>query len=141
MILGCLITSLNARLVGSINCMFLLNLCNFHYTLFLNVEIWYICTLVSIHMWVRCAVLSRSVMSRLFVTPCTVASQPPLSMGILQARILEWVGMPPSRGSSQLRDQTQVSTLQADSSPSEPSGKPKNIGMGSLSFLQQMCRM
>jgi len=30
-------------------------------------------------------------------------------MGILQARILEWVAMPSSRGSSQSRDQTQVS--------------------------------
>ena len=30
-------------------------------------------------------------------------------MGILQARILEWVAMPFSRGSSQPRDQTQVS--------------------------------
>ena len=29
--------------------------------------------------------------------------------GILQARILEWVAVPSSRGSSQLRDQTQVS--------------------------------
>ena len=29
--------------------------------------------------------------------------------GILQARILEWVAMPSSRGSSQLRDQTYVS--------------------------------
>ena len=29
--------------------------------------------------------------------------------GILQARILEWVDMPSSRGSSQLRDRTQVS--------------------------------
>ena len=27
-------------------------------------------------------------------------------------------------------------TLQADSLPSDPSGKPKNIGMGSLSLLQ-----
>ena len=33
------------------------------------------------------------------------------SMGILQARILEWVVMPSSRGSSQRRDQTQVSYI------------------------------
>ena len=32
--------------------------------------------------------------------------QAPLSMGILQARILEWVAMPSSRGSSSPRDQT-----------------------------------
>ena len=31
--------------------------------------------------------------------------------GILQARILEWVAMPSSRGFSQLRDQTQVSCI------------------------------
>ena len=46
---------------------------------------------------------------RLFVTPWTVAHQTPLSLGILQARILEWVAMPSSRGSSQSRYQTQVS--------------------------------
>ena len=33
----------------------------------------------------------------------TVARQAPLSMGILQARIVEWVAMPSSRGSSQPR--------------------------------------
>jgi len=38
----------------------------------------------------------------------TVAHQAPLSMEILQARILEWVAMPSSGGSSQPRDWTQV---------------------------------
>ena len=33
-------------------------------------------------------------------TPWTVARQAALSMGILQARILEWVGISFSRGSS-----------------------------------------
>ena len=37
-----------------------------------------------------------------------VAFQSPLSTGILQARLLEWVAMPSSRGSSQPRDHTQV---------------------------------
>ena len=32
------------------------------------------------------------------MTPWTIACQAPLSMGILQARILEWVAMPSSRG-------------------------------------------
>ena len=41
---------------------------------------------------------------QLFVTPWTVAHQAPLSMGILQARTLEWIAMPSSRGSSQPRD-------------------------------------
>ena len=40
-----------------------------------------------------------------------VALQAPLSMGILQVRILEWVAMPSSRESSQPRDQTQVSHI------------------------------
>ena len=31
--------------------------------------------------------------------------------GIFQARILEWIAMPSSRGSSQPRDQTQVSRI------------------------------
>ena len=44
--------------------------------------------------------------------------------GILQARILEWVTIPFSRGSSPPRGQTQVSCLQVDSSPAEPPGKP-----------------
>ena len=43
---------------------------------------------------------------------------------ILQARILEWVATPFSRGSSLCRDQTQSHALQADSLPSEPPGKP-----------------
>ena len=34
----------------------------------------------------------------LFVTPWTVAHQAPLSLGILQRRILEWFAMPSSRG-------------------------------------------
>ena len=41
----------------------------------------------------------------LFVTPWTVVH------GLLQARILEWVAFPLSRGSSQIRDQTQVSRI------------------------------
>ena len=48
---------------------------------------------------------------QLFATPWTVARQAPLSMGILQARILEWVVMPSSKGSSQPKDQTQVSCI------------------------------
>ena len=57
------------------------------------------------------AVLIRSVMSQLFVTPWTAAHQTPLSMEILQARILEWVAMPSFREFSQPWDQTQVSCI------------------------------
>ena len=48
-------------------------------------------------------VLSCSVMSD-SATLRTVVQQALLSMGILQARILEWVAIPSSRGSSQPRD-------------------------------------
>ena len=44
--------------------------------------------------------------------------------GILQARILEWVAFPFSRGSSQPRDLTQSPTLQVDSLPAEQQRKP-----------------
>ena len=39
-----------------------------------------------------------------FVTPWTVARQAPLSVGMPQARILEWVAVSFSRGSSRPRD-------------------------------------
>ena len=45
----------------------------------------------------------------LFVTLWTVAHQVSLSMGILQARILEWIALPPSKGSFQPRDQIRIS--------------------------------
>ena len=44
-----------------------------------------------------------------FLTLGTVACQAPLSMRFSKARILECVVMPSSRGSSQSRDQIQVS--------------------------------
>ena len=43
--------------------------------------------------------------------PWIVAHQAPLSMGILRARILEWVATPSSRESFKHRDQTQVSHI------------------------------
>ena len=44
-------------------------------------------------------------------TPWTAALQAPLPLGILQARTLEWVAVPVSRGSSQPRDRTKVSRI------------------------------
>ena len=44
--------------------------------------------------------------------------------GILQARILEWVAFPFSRGSSQPGIEPRSPALQADSLPAEPQGKP-----------------
>jgi len=50
----------------------------------------------------------------------------PDSSGILQVRILEWVPILFSRGSSQPRDKTQVSHI-AGRLPSEPPGKPVSV--------------
>ena len=46
-----------------------------------------------------------------FATPWTEARQTPLSVGILQTRVLKWVLVFFSRGSSQSRDQTHVSHI------------------------------
>ena len=46
--------------------------------------------------------------------------------GILQARIVEWVAISFSRGSSQPRDQSQSPILQVDSLLSEPPGMVKS---------------
>ena len=71
-------------------------------------------------------VLSRSVVSNSFVTPWTPPHQAPLSMGILQAKILEWVAMHPSRGSSQ-GTEPRSPELQVDSLPSQPPRKFKKM--------------
>ena len=55
--------------------------------------------------------------------PWTAAHQASLSMGILQAKTLEWVAVPSSKGSSQPRDQTQVSHNAGGLLLSEPPGK------------------
>ena len=47
----------------------------------------------------------------LFVTPWTIAHQTLLVHGIFQARILEWVAISFSRGSSRSRDQTCISCI------------------------------
>ena len=56
-------------------------------------------------------VLSRFSHVWLFVTSWTIARQAPLSMEILQARILKLVAMPSSRGFSQRRDWTHISCI------------------------------
>ena len=52
----------------------------------------------------------------------TVACQAPLSMGTLQARVLKWVAMSSSRGSSQPRDRTRVSCTAGRFFTTEPPG-------------------
>ena len=53
--------------------------------------------------------------------------------GILQSR-MEWVAFPFFNPGIEPRSPT----LQADSLPAEPQGKPKNTGVGRLSLLQQV---
>ena len=68
--------------------------------------------------------LSRLVVSNSLSDPWTIAHQAPLSMEILQARILEWVAMPFSRGSSNPGIKPRSPTIQADSLPSASPVKP-----------------
>ena len=59
--------------------------------------------------------------------------------GILQARKLERVAFPFSRGSSQpRRSNPGLLHCRQISLPAESQGKPKNTGVGSLSLLQQV---
>ena len=57
---------------------------------------------------------------------------------ILQARILQRVAVPFSKGSSQPRDGTQASRIAGGFFTSWATGKPKETGVGSLSLLQQI---
>ena len=54
--------------------------------------------------------------------PMDVAHQAPLSMGILQARILEWVAMPSSGDLPSPGIETRFPSVQVDSLPTEPPG-------------------
>ena len=56
--------------------------------------------------------------------------------GILQARILEWVAVPSSRGLPNPGIKPRSPELWADSLSPEPPGKPENTQVGSLSLLQ-----
>ena len=70
---------------------------------------------------------------RLFATPSTVAYQAPLSMGI--SRLVYWSGLPCPPPGDLPGIEPRSSSLQVDSLPLEPPGKPKNTELGSLSFL------
>ena len=78
----------------------------------------------------------RSVTFNSVATSWTVARQAPLSMGILQARILGWVAMPSSRDLPNPGIESRSPALQVDSLPAELLGNPKDTRVGSLSLLQ-----
>ena len=81
----------------------------------------------------RCVVMIWSKVCQVLVTQSCLTLCDPMDYsspgssvhGISQARILEWVAISFSRGSSWPRDGTQSSGLQADSLLSELPGKPK----------------
>ena len=70
---------------------------------------------------------SHCVVSDCFMTLWTVARQAPSVHGISQARILEWVAISFSKGSSRPWDQTHVSCIGRWILSTEPTGKPKRI--------------
>ena len=70
-------------------------------------------------------VLSHFSCVQLFATPWTVAFRFPLSIWILQERILEWVAMPSSRGSSQPRVSCSC-CIAGEFFTTEPQGRPLN---------------
>ena len=83
------------------------------------------------------AVLSHFNCVWLFSTLWTVACQAPLSMGILQARILDGLLYSPPGDLPNPWIKPRSPLLQEDTLLSEPPGKHKNIGMGSLSLIQR----
>ena len=58
--------------------------------------------------------------------------------GILQARILEWVALPSPGYFPYPGIEPRSLTLQADSLPAEPPGKPNNTGVGCHGLLQRI---
>ena len=73
----------------------------------------------------RACVLGRFRHVWFCATVRTIACQAAVSMGFSKARILKWVAMPSSKGSSQARDRTHgVSCLTGELLTTEPPGKP-----------------
>ena len=87
------------------------------------------CLLQARGLWMSCLSLHVCLLTHfsgvwLFATPWTAVRQAALSLWILQARILEWIAMPSSRGSSWPRDQTHVSCTAGGFFTTEPPRKP-----------------
>ena len=70
------------------------------------------------------------------MTPWTVACQAPLSMGFSRQEYWGALPCPPPGNLPNPGIEPRSPTLQADSLPTEPLGKPKNTGVGSLPLLQ-----
>ena len=82
-----------------------------------------VCLCARAHVWAH---VHAHIIAQFCLTLCNAMDGgPPGSSvhGNFQARILEWVAYPFSRGSSQPRNETGFPALQADSVLSEPLGK------------------
>ena len=76
-----------------------------------------------------CAQLSN------FLTPWTLAHQAPLSTGFSRQEYWNGLPCPPPGDHPNPGIKPWFPTLQTDPLPSEPPGKPKNTGVGSLSLF------
>ena len=72
------------------------------------------------------------------MSPWTTALQAPLSRGFSRQEYWSGLPCPPPGDLPNPGIKPRSPTLQADSFLSEPPGKPKNTGVGSLSLLQQI---
>ena len=72
----------------------------------------------------------------LFETPWTVGHMAPLSMGFSRQEYWSGLPCPPPGDFPNQGIEPRFPALRADSLPSEPPGKPRNTGVGSLSLLQ-----
>ena len=70
--------------------------------------------------------------------PWTVAHQAPLSQGFPRQEYCSGLPCPPPGDLPNPGIQLRSATWQADSLPSDPSGKPKNTGVRSPSLLQRI---
>ena len=75
---------------------------------------------------------------QLFVTPWTIVRQAPSSMRFSRQEYWSELPFPSAVEHPNPGIEPGSPTLQADLLPSEPLGKPKNIGVGSLFLLQQI---
>ena len=87
------------------------------------------------HPSVRACMLSRFSHVPLLATLWAVACQAPLSMGFSRQEYWSGLPCPPPGDLPNPGIEPRSPTLQVDSLPAEPPGKPKNTGVGSLSLL------
>ena len=80
-----------------------------------------------------CAYLLQSCLTLCHPMDCSLPGSP--IRGIFQARILEWVGISPSKGSCQPRDWTHISCTASRFFTGEPWGKPIGIHISPLFWI------